>query len=737
MLPTYVSLKENDVDLRYYLIASGNFSLIGRDTLDKDSGFERKVYIDDLEVPIKKRQTVAQLISSIQRYFNSDTANQIDQICRKYESKAMGPALVLGEFQAILGAIKGFKYCWAYALALPYGKGNDIHKQLREVLAEMKFKNEDCVLVRHGKSYRSIYKYLIRRLSDYLLERKHEIDSFPIEKINPMISSIYSNEVGDLIQGKYLQHYISAKSLSVLMQIYFTDKTNYEDMFDECHPRDLITVFIYWAIIKAKCSPTPLGTPAFRGVDWLREVEDTLDLSFIKILTPEEQRAKEVKKAKKEMAVANREDFPTLSEEIGSQVNQKTLFELMHKSNKDQFQSYKKKGKKVAGGPQKTVAAPEPARESHTAGMRGRGGRKGPSRSDAWGVQSDSEDENQKKAEVKKLETEYLMEMKKADGKEEKKKPQRVDKFDDDDDGFPKIDKAIPSKPIISPQRLPLHMTAAANNKKDDDDDDDFPTLGGGAPRGPVFEQISQSAKSGPSKKKPTQQAAKKASQATDAAKSIVNVKPNKNEKESEGDFPTLGGGPVFQQPSPVAPVKKEAPKEKVVQVPLYSTAHFKDAEDFGDDFQPLSTKKEKKKPVKLAAEDFPGLEAKTPAHPVFVSKYEARRNEILDIYEHLSPEEKELYGIGQGRNQLKPPKAKKFDDLEDAADEEPQQVQKKETKAQRPAPTKKDDEEEFPSFGAPPTQNKAAVIIPKDFTKAAAIEGSDIVISKKSKKKK
>ena len=743
LLPTYVSLKEGEVDLRYFLIASGNFSLVGRDTLDKeDSEYERKTFVDDLEVPVKKRQTVSQLLGSIQRYFTNEKAAQISEVCAKYQAKKIGASLVLADFQNILGVIKGFKYCWALALALTYGGGNEINKELKQAISEMKIKNEDCVLVRHGKSYRSVYKYLMRQLSDYLLDRVDSLDSFPETQINTMMRSMFSYEVGDLIQGKYLQHYISAKSLSVLMQIFFADKSNYEDMFEECVPRDLITVFIYWAIIKSKCNQAPGTTPGFRGIDWLREVEDTLDLSFIKILTPEETKAKEIKKAQKE--VTNKSDFPTLNEEIGSHGNKKTLFELMHMSHKEQFQTFKKKGKKTNTQPKKTESPVQSAPQSTS--MRGRGGKRPqPSRADAWGVDSNSEDDYEKKKkleEIKRNELEYLNDLKKAENKiDDKKKSGPVEEFADH---FPTLGASAPppKQAAAGLQRLPLHMASASTTSKGKEVDDDFPTLGGPPlPAGPtIFDQMKQPKKT-PAKKPEVKQPQKKPEK-TDASKSIVALQQKPKEKEGREDFPSLGGGggyPIYQPPQPVA-AKKEEPKsrQKEVNIPVYSAPDYHDAVDF-DDEQPAPAKKEKKKQTKLHANDFPILESKVESTQ-FVSQYEARRNQPLDIHEHLTPEEKAAYGIGigQGRNQLKPPKSKKFDDLE----ETPAENAETKPKAVDPKPAKqfakpKDDDEEFPTMGSGPAPAKGSSIQPKDFSKAVAIESSDIVISKKSNKKK
>lgn len=92
--------------------------------------------------------------------------------------KKQGSGALLQDFQAILGNIKGFKYYWAYTIALPAG-ASDLHKEMKAVLSEMQLKNETSVLLRHGKSYRSIYKYLLKRLSDYLLSIKSTLESFP------------------------------------------------------------------------------------------------------------------------------------------------------------------------------------------------------------------------------------------------------------------------------------------------------------------------------------------------------------------------------------------------------------------------------------------------------------------------------------------------------------------------------------------------------------------------------
>lgn len=78
--------------------------------------------------------------------------------------------------------------------------------------------------------------------------------------------------------------------MSVLIHIFLTDKDNYVDMFEECLNEDLIVMFLYWSIIKAKASLQQMTTPGFRGVDWIKETEDTINLAFIKVMSEEKTR---------------------------------------------------------------------------------------------------------------------------------------------------------------------------------------------------------------------------------------------------------------------------------------------------------------------------------------------------------------------------------------------------------------------------------------------------------------
>lgn len=738
LLPNYINPNDDQVDLRYFLIASGNFSLIGRDTLEKDDEYARKVYIDDLEVPVKKKQTVSELLQSLARYFNQESADQIKIACTKYQMKKIGSATLLQEFQNILGTIKGFKYFWAYTLALPTG-ASELHKEMRAVLSDMQLKNETSVLLRHGKSYRSIYKYLLKRLSDYLVSIKDTLESFPEDKINTMISSMWGIEIGDLIQGKYLQHYISAKSLGILMQIFFTDKDNYEEMFEECLPRDLITVFIYWAIIKAKSNTVPGTTPCFRGYDWLKETEDILDLSFIKVLSPEEskEKAKAKVEAKKDKKI-DPNDFPTLSEEIGTHDNKKTLFEIMHKSNKSQFMVQSKKPKKAQ--PKRVETAERPEFSSNRGA---RGGKKPQGRTSAWGLdEEDSEDEITKKNRIEKeklQEAEYLKQAKENEGKKDKK-PQKVDRREDN---FPTLVATSQPEPLpISPQRLPLHMQATTKGAQKVSDSD-FPSLGGGpTPSGPTILDEIKSNK--PKPKKAKKEPAVNVVPKEDKSKSIFNIsnqpKEQTSKKINNDEFPTLGGGLV--QPSSVVKTKvPEVPKPK--PVPVYqSTSNYAEVDSFAEPEPARPVKDKKQKKSKLAEDDFPTMDKnKVVAAPSqFVSKYEMMRNQPIDIYEHLSPEEKAEYGIGlgAGRNQLKPPKGgKKFDELEDVPDEkEPEKpVVKEKAKPAKPVKVKDQGDDDFPTLGgglsAPLGGTK-----PIEFSKAVAIENSEVQFVKKANKK-
>ncbi len=145
LLPNYVNVEDNQVDLRYFLIASGNNNMAGREQPDSNSEFQMKVCIDDLEAPVRKQQSIEQLMASIKRNFDEKQERIIKQaydFMKKYPKDA---SKKWQDFEDSLGRIKGFKYFWAFATTCPEF-GNQLHNKLKEVISSMNFRADSCVL---------------------------------------------------------------------------------------------------------------------------------------------------------------------------------------------------------------------------------------------------------------------------------------------------------------------------------------------------------------------------------------------------------------------------------------------------------------------------------------------------------------------------------------------------------------------------------------------------------------
>lgn len=668
LLPSYVSTAEGGVDLRYFLVASGNFTNArGEIPEDEDQEYKKKICVDDLEVPSVNRLTTDQLFKNIQKYFSLDQSNRLRQAYNKVSNegkKGGGVGMLLNEFETVLGTVKGFKYFWAFALASPH-LGNEMQAELKRQIAELPFRSETCVLSKHSKSYRSIFKSLNKKLADFLNRHKDEMKSFPEEKLNKMITSIYNNEIGDLIQGRLLQHYISAHSISILMHIFFTDANNYEEMFDECPLEDLLVVFIYWSIIKVKTTSEATTTPGFRGVDWIKETSEHMDLSFIKIEAPEVTKAK--KQAKKEKILTNKDEFPSLVD-VNTDTNQRNLLEILKAGrNKEGFVSFKKATpiRKPAPAPAPVPSRPEP--KPHV-----------PSRPN-----------NQ----CNKISYE---------------------------EHWPTLGDIPLTMPVYR-QPSPPPVKPKPQEKQKPLTEDDFPSLGIGAPADGVnLLNMIKGNQSTQQKKKP-QTATNQHKPAVDQSKSIAaynvqkgGAKKEKKEEEAGDEFPSLGGGfgggaqeiipPATSSQNNKAQNKKSQPQPAVQKEPEFKPvkigiSNYEEAEDFDSpkhepepevkqDTQSQKNKSKKGgKNKKEEENDFPCLPA-TGGPLVLETKllpHEAAKAELLkrkDLTEDDFPglgsskaeEKKEVYKGPQGGKKYKPAKAKAFSELKEADDDTPVQ---------------------------------------------------------------
>lgn len=342
--------------------------------------------------------------------------------------------------------------------------------QLRDYLTTLDFKNPSCVLAKHGTSYKSIFKYLNRKLADYLNQNIKEIKEFREQHLNSVIRSIYSLDVGVLIQGNHLQRYISAKSLSVLIHIFLTDKDNYIDMFEECPNEDLIVMFLYWSIIKAKVSLQQMTTPGFRGVDWIKETEDTISLAFIKVMSEEKTRVVTQQKSTLQTKPTNRDEFPTLNPEIASASNQKTLQELMKegRNKRDGFIPQKKIYNKKKNAPAKQ---PVPV---HQLKLQPKVVHRVEVTAAKYHNSSDEE--------IRTVISEIPVQPSKKSVTNQVKKAEDI---------WPKLVEQVP-KPLMKDEPPLLYKLLPSEpvvqKRKKSEDEDHFPTLGGGA--GPTLQEI-------------------------------------------------------------------------------------------------------------------------------------------------------------------------------------------------------------------------------------------------------
>ena len=620
--------------------------------------------------------------------------------------------------------------------------------QLREYLNTLEFKNPSCVLAKHGSSYKSIFKYLNRKLADYLNQNIKDVKEFREQHLNSVIRSIYSLDVGVLIQGNHLQRYISAKSLSVLIHIFLTDKENYFDMFEECLNEDLIVMFLYWSIIKAKVSPQQLTTPGFRGVDWIKETEDTISLGFIKVMSEDKDRIVSQQKSTLQTKPTNRDEFPTLNPEISSASNQKTLQELMRegRNKRDGFIAQKKISNKKKNAPAKQPVPVHQLKQQPKVVQRVEvtaAKYHNSSDDEIMNVITDIPVQPSKKAvtnQVKKAEDHWPKLIEQAPKALQKDEP-------------PLLHKLIPAEPV-------------AQKRKKSEDEEHFPTLGGGA--GPTLQDIiKQQAEAKKAQEKEKEKASKKKKKNNDRdigqTKSIVQLAKEDKAKDSNvDDFPALPISEVKNQPSIKTPFddtvsSNQTKKPKVKEVPL-GVKQFEDAKDFDDYIPNKAQDKAKQKKKNNDEDDFPTFEPLIPqpapiSQPKIVSKYEIQKNSMLNYLDHLeSHDNVDQYGRPVPK-QYKAPTSKKFDDL---LDEDDDSSKHSNAKKQKQSNNKSDKnkaaadnfdriidnidnyekiDEDFPTFGNPAARPQ--VNYASGGLKQLIVDSSDLTILKKPAKKK
>lgn len=625
--------------------------------------------------------------------------------------------------------------------------------QLRDYLTTLDFKNPSCVLAKHGTSYKSIFKYLNRKLADYLNQNIKEIKEFREQHLNSVIRSIYSLDVGVLIQGNHLQRYISAKSLSVLIHIFLTDKDNYVDMFEECPNEDLIVMFLYWSIIKAKVSLQQMTTPGFRGVDWIKETEDTISLAFIKVMSEEKTRVVTQQKSTLQTKPTNRDEFPTLNPEIASASNQKTLQELMKegRNKRDGFIPQKKIYNKKKNAPAKQPVPVHQLKQQPKVVHR---------------VEvTAAKYHNSSDEEIRTVISEIPVQPSKKSVTNQVKKAEDI---------WPKLVEQVP-KPLMKDEPPLLHKLLPSEpvvqKRKKSEDEEHFPTLGGGA--GPTLQEImKQQADAKKNMEKEKEKASKKKKKNNDRdigqTKSIVQLakesaKDDKNKDGIKEDFPSLPITDIKQQPitrttfdEPVSASYNKKPKVKEVTL---GVKQFEDARDFDDYIPSKAQDKSKQKKKNADDEDFPIFEPLIPepapaSQLKITSKYEIQKNAMLNYLDHLDPHDTKIDQYGRPvPKQFKAPTSKKFEDLLDEDNDGSNKHSNTKQKQNSSKPDKNkmaadnyvrtvnnidnfgDFEEDFPSFGITPAKPQANYTV--GGIRQLVVDSSDLNIIKKQPKKK
>lgn len=754
LLPEYVNVENDQVDLRYFLIASGNSNMAGREQPDGDSEFQMKVCIDDLEAPVRKQQSIEQLLASIKRNFEDKQERSIRQAYEFMKKYPKDAARKWQDFEDTLGRIKAFKYFWAFAITCKEF-GSQLHNKLKEVIRGMNFRSESCVLKNHGSSYKSIYKNLTKKLASFLLTNKEDLETFPEKTLNKVIKSIYSHETGLLIQGKYLPHYISGKSHSVLIYIYFTDKSNYEDMFSECDLKDLITVFIYWSIIRIKCSPEIYTTPGFRGLDWIREnIDDKLDLSFIKISTQEEAIVQKTRAREEKIGLGDKEQFPTLGD-IKVTDEGTNIFELMkqgrdHYSN--QLSAYNNRKTNPSTVPKKKQPKPVPLQ-------------KPVQQQKVVIAQPKYDDSDYDPYEDNNIQPKQRPVQPQAQPKQPEVSTKKALETPVVRDDFPKLAESVTRdtryEDFYVPNKKPVQRPVP--EQKQQKNEDDFPTLDPGTADGaPTIKDLMRDAareakKAGQASKKQQNKHPKPTMNERDVAqsKSIINMnnqKPARGAEFSQEDFPSLAQHPG--EPSPSAPVHVQ-PKPVAT---LVAPSKYSEADDFNDPPPKKENKKDNKHQPKLNENDFPSLKTTNQGPDLRTQMLEQeKKNNPLAFNDDDFPQPDQVLGAGGPSQQaqkkstkIKPSKITKYSDLKEEGLEEPESSDKfkQKNRGLDEAIAKLDKlqngEDDFPTLGGLSSNapTKAQAFDPQglrqlSIKEALLLENKDIVIVKKQSKKK
>ena len=249
------------------------------------AGVSGGVFIDDLEIPSKKAQSLDDLCSSLFKSHGPLISGQFRDLAVNFRNKRVGAFELLGLLEGLLGFYKGFKYYWGLCLTQTYDAVIlEMHKTMRKSVIKMSFRVPDCILAVCRSSYWEIFSRVTECISQFMYSVEEKMEPYEEYRIDTMLGAMFAIETGRLAQGRGLQNFVTARSLPFLLQVYFANETGVSELLGKVATDDLVPAYLYFCVLKIKSSGNEeLKPPDNTGVFWLYKMDNELDIDCIPI----------------------------------------------------------------------------------------------------------------------------------------------------------------------------------------------------------------------------------------------------------------------------------------------------------------------------------------------------------------------------------------------------------------------------------------------------------------------
>lgn len=341
LIPETPDPEDEEVDLRYFLIAVGNRGVAKVLDLSKVSADKKVTYIDDLEIPSKKGQNLEQLYIALNKNFSYMTLEAIKQAFIAFRMGNISAFTLLQEFESQLGIAKAFKYYWAFANNSKTSGDSEMLKALKKSLNKMTFRDTGCILAKCSSYYDILYG-VSTTLYQYLVSNQDRLQPITEVRLNTLISSVHGMSIGHLLQARPLPHLVSSAAVGVLRQLLFATGDGQSAAMQAIEVDDLLVLLVYFLVALIKCAdPTSASSPGWRGLEWIRDKQIEFDLSWI----PLEKKDRVPKAGAESIYGTSAEEFPELvpkkptqgeiniQEMLARQAENKKQFEISHGSS--------------------------------------------------------------------------------------------------------------------------------------------------------------------------------------------------------------------------------------------------------------------------------------------------------------------------------------------------------------------------------------------------------------------